>query len=459
MLRSERSERWVGDFRISEFIPTLTQLLLTVILLFYEKWQIGLIFTLFVPILITLTIYASRKVQPYRKQYHQDFEDATGELGESLFNITTVKDYGQEQQQLSTFNKLMDSYFDNGIKRQVYSQRYLFGRDMAITVGRGATLGLTIWMVLQGSVSTGTLVLVYTLTERAFLSTFRIGRLYNYLEDAVTSIDRLAEIFEKKAEVVSSPDAHRLSNVTGNIEFKNVSFSYNDGQEVVHNISLKIKPKQVVALVGRSGSGKTTLARLLLRHYDVTKGSILADTKDIRQLNIDDYKKRIAIVSQNVEIFNRSIKDNIGFAKPSASMKEIITAAKKAHAHEFIEHFTKGYDTIVGEKGIRLSGGQKQRVSIARALLKNPDIYIFDEATSSLDTESEQAIQKSIFSIAGKKTTIIIAHRLSTIRHADLIVVMDAGKIIEQGSYAELMKKKGAFPRMVQMQDVAELRE
>ena len=175
--------------------------------------------------------------------------------------------------------------------------------------------------------------------------------------------------------------------------------------------------------------------------------------------NIEDYKKRIAVVSQQVEIFNRSIMENIRFAKPEATREEIITAAKKAHAHEFIVEFPKGYDTIVGEKGVRLSGGQKQRVSIARALLKSPDIYVFDEATSSLDSESEQYIQKSIFSVAGQKTTIIIAHRLSTIRKADLIVVMDKGKVTEEGTYDYLMQNKGAFWKMIQLQEVAELRE
>jgi ATP-binding cassette subfamily B protein len=313
-------------------------------------------------------------------------------------------------------------------------------------------------MVLKGTLSAGSLVLIYTLTERAFLSTYRIGRLYSYLEDAMESLSRLANLLKQKSEVTNWQGAKPINKLNGKIELNNVTFSYNH-QDVIKDINLKIKPKQVVALVGRSGSGKSTLVKLLLRNYDVKSGEIVVDNRDIRTYKIADYKKRLAVVSQNVEIFNRTVIENILFANPKATRKQAIAAAKKAHAHEFIKEFQKGYDTLVGEKGVRLSGGQKQRVSIARALLKDPDIYIFDEATSSLDSESEGLIQKSIFSIAGKKTTIIIAHRLSTIRHADLIVVLDKGEILEQGTYQSLLRKNGLFAKMVKLQNVNELRE
>ncbi|HIJ11795.1 TPA: ABC transporter ATP-binding protein, partial [Candidatus Woesearchaeota archaeon] len=446
-------------FIFHEFIPTTIQLVLTFILLLYEQWILGAIFALFLPIIAYITMYTSKEVQPYRRLYHERRDDAIGELGESLFNISTVKDYVQEKKQFHKFERMVADYLHHADKRTRYSFEILKWRDVLITIGRGGTLGIAAYMVLQGTLSAGSLVLVYALTERAFLSTYRIGRLYSYLEDAAEPIERLLQLFATKAMVKDKAGAKSVTKLKGKIEFVQGQFAYGDSKPVLHDINLSVKPKQVVALVGRSGSGKSTMVKLLLRNYDITGGDILIDGHPISKYKIKEYKKRVAVVSQNVEIFNRSVLDNILFANPKATRKDVITAAKKAHAHEFILEFDDGYDTIVGEKGIRLSGGQKQRISIARALLKNPDIYIFDEATSSLDSESEQYIQKSIFAIAGKKTTIIIAHRLSTIKHADVIVVMDKGRIIEQGSYRELIKKKGAFARMIRLQKISEIRD
>ncbi len=446
-------------FTFEEFIPTLVQLLMTVALLLYEQWLLALIFAIFVPIILWITIREGKKVQPLRQRYHHKYDEAVGELGETLFNISAVKDYVQEKQQIKTFDHLLQEYSALAIARHDYSSRLLTLRDLLINGGRVATLSFASYLVVQGELSAGSLVLVYTLTEKAFLSLYRIGRLYSYLGDAMESINRLTNLLQEKATVTNVPHAKSVSHLEGAIEFRDTTFSYGGEKEVLKNFRLKIEPHQIVALVGRSGSGKSTVAKLLLRNYDVLSGTLLIDGNDVRSYNIDDYKNRIAVVSQQVEIFNRSIIENIRFAKPGATREEIITAAKKAYAHEFIMEFPKGYDTVVGEKGVRLSGGQKQRVSIARALLKSPDIYVFDEATSSLDSESEQYIQKSIFSIAGQKTTIIIAHRLSTIRKANLIVVIDRGRVVEQGTYEHLLQSRGSFWKMIQLQEVAELRE
>src|SRR3989344_3205142 len=429
-------------FAFNEFIPTSIQLILTVILLIYEQWILAFIFGIFLPIVTWLSIYASKKVQPYRERHHKNYDQAIGELGESLFNIATIKDYVQEKKQLTLFNALLAKYLVNAKLRNYYAQTILFWRDMLISIGRILTLGVAVYMVLKGIISPGSLVLVYSLTERAFLSTYRIGRLYYYLEDALESINRLAKLFEEQPLIVDAPGAEKTKTLQGKIEFKDATFAYRNEKPILHNINLIIAPRQVAALVGRSG-----------------EGNILIDGRDIRSYKLEDYKRRIAVVSQNVEIFNRSALENIIIAKPKASRSEIIAAAKKANAHDFIMQLPQGYDTIVGEKGVRLSGGQKQRLSIARALLADPDIYIFDEATSSLDSESEQLIQQSIFNIAGKKTTIIIAHRLSTIRHADVIVVMDDGKIIEKGTYLALIKKQGAFAKMIQLQEISGIRK
>jgi len=446
-------------FIFNEFIPTIVQLILTIALLAYEQWMLALIFILFQPAVIAITIYTSKKIQPFRKLHHKKHDEAVGELGESLFNISTVKDYVQEEEQFRKFNEILGQFLMHHEKRTKYGHKLLIWRDLLITLGRAGTLGLAVYFVIGDVITAGSLVLVYSLTERAFLSVFRLGRLHSYLEDAMESINRLAQLFKTEPEIKNLPEAEIIHKLEGKIEFDNVSFKYVKGSAALDNINLKIEPKKIVALVGRSGSGKSTFAKLLLRNYDVTGGQIKVDNKDIRRYKLQDYKKRIAVVSQNVEIFNRTIMENLLFANPKAGKTAAIAAAKKAYAHEFIEEFSEGYNTIVGEKGVRLSGGQKQRISIARALLKNPDVYIFDEATSSLDSESERYIQKSIFSIARQKTTIIIAHRLSTIQQADLIVVLDKGKIIEKGTYQELVKKKGDFYQMVKLQNIGEIRE
>ncbi len=446
-------------FAFEEFIPTAVQLIITLFLLLYEQWLLAVLFAVFTPLIFGITFLENKRVQPLRRRYHQKYDEAVGELGESILNIATVKDYVQEQRQFQKFNSLLGQYASQAMERFDYSHRLLLWRDIFIVLGRVTTLGAAAFLVISGKLSPGGLVLVYTLTERAFLATLRIGRLYSYLGDAMESINRLTTLLRESPAITDSPSAQTVRTIKREIEFKEIVFSYGQEKGVLQGISLQIKPREVVALVGKSGSGKTTITKLLLRNYDPKSGEILVDGVNIKSYKMGDYKKRIAVVSQNVEIFNRSILENIRFAKPTASKEEIIAAAKKAHAHQFVMEFPEGYDTIVGEKGIRLSGGQKQRVSIARALLKDPDIFIFDEATSSLDTEAEQYIQKSIFSIAGQKTTIIIAHRLSTIRRADLILVMDKGRIKERGTYEQLLRQKGLFWKMVELQELAELRD
>ncbi len=445
-------------FSFNEFIPTLIQLVLTVGILLTEQWILAVIFILFLPPTIWISVYTSKVIQPIRKEYHQNYDDAIGELGESLLNISTVKDYVQEKKQFAKYEKLLNLYLKNATKRTYLSRGILFWRDLLLSIGRFVTLGVAVFMVTQEMITAGSLVLVYSLTERAFLSTFRIGRLYFYLEDAMESINRLAALLDTRPRMIDAEKPKFVKNLKGNIVFDNVTFAYDNEKPVLRDINLVVEPRKVIALVGKSGSGKTTLIKLLLRNYDVRKGSLIVDGHDIRTYARGSYKKRIGVVSQHVEVFNRTVLENIRFARPKASREEVIVAAKKAHAHEFITQFANGYDTVVGEKGVRLSGGQKQRLSIARALLSDPDVFVFDEATSSLDSESERFIQQSIFEIAGKKTTIIIAHRLSTIQHADVIVVMDSGRIVEQGSYKELARKKGAFARMLELQKIGEIR-
>jgi ATP-binding cassette, subfamily B, putative efflux pump len=376
-------------------------------------------------------------------------------MSQVLQNINTVKDYAQEKKEFKIYSNLLKQFFNASMNRMKFEMKRVLGRDLIINMGRTITLAVASYLVLQGNLSPGSLILVYTLSEKAFISVFRLGKIYTHVGDSIESIHRLSDLLDQPVLIQDRENSVPVKKLDGGIDFNKVHFRYNKRSPwVLRNVSVSIAPKKVIALVGRSGGGKSSIIKLIMRQYDVTSGNVSVDGIDVRNFNSEDFKKRVAIVSQTVEIFNRSIKDNIAFSKPGASLKEIIKAAKLAHAHEFIKELPDKYLTKVGKDGIKLSGGQKQRLSIARALLSNPDILIFDEATSSLDSESERLIQKAIFSIAGQKTMILIAHRLSTIEHADEILVLGNGRVLEKGSFDNLIGKKGLFYKMVSLQKI-----
>ena len=439
-------------FVFNEFIPTIIQLILTTILLFYEQYLIAIIFLVFSIGIFIIINNTAKKVQPLRKKYLKKHEQAFGEMSQSLTNIATLKDYAQESKEFRIYSSLLTQYKNSSIKRNNFEMNRVFIRDFVINLGRILTLTAASYFVLQGMVSPGSLILIYTLSEKAFISVFRLGKIYTHVGDSIESIHRLSDLLDKRILIKDRKDPVRTDKLEGKIEFRDVSFYYTKKLKILKKVNLLIEPKKVIALVGKSGGGKSSIIKLLMRQYDVTMGSVLVDDVDVRDYHSEDFRKRVAIVSQNVEIFNRSIKENIAFSQPDATMSQITKAAKLAHAHEFIKDFPTKYNTMVGKNGVKLSGGQKQRISIARALLSNPDILIFDEATSSLDSESEKLIQKAIFSIAGQKTMILIAHRLSTIEHADEIIVLGKGNILEQGNYNQLMRKRGLFYEMVSLQ-------
>ena len=440
-------------FFFNEFLPTIIQLVLTTLLLFYEQYIIAIIFLVFSILIFIIIDKTAKEVQPLREIYLKKHEQAFSEMSQSLQNIVTVKDYAQERKEYQIYSSLLRQFFKSSMYRMRFEMKRVLGRDVIINIGRILTLAVAGYLVLQGDLSAGSLILVYTLSEKAFLSVFRLGKIYTHVGDSIESIHRLSDLLDQKPQITNSETPIRTKKLEGGIEFKNVSFRYGKKSPwVLNNVSFTINPKKVIALVGRSGGGKSSIIKLIMRQYDVLNGEVLVDKIDVREYHSEDFRKRVAIVSQNVEVFNRSIKDNIAFSKPHSSLREIVRAAKLAHAHEFIKDLPDKYNTKVGKDGIKLSGGQKQRLSIARALLSNPDILIFDEATSSLDSESEKLIQQAIFSIAGQKTMIIIAHRLSTIENADEILVLGEGKILEKGTYKQLINQRGIFYNMVSLQ-------
>ncbi len=442
----------------NDITPTIFQIILTAILLLITEWHIGLIYVIALPLVLWFISENGKKAQPYREAYHKVFDAATGEFVQTIYNVKTVKDYVQEKREFQTYSHMLKEYVKRLKERWQIEMWFITWRETFTNAIRCFTMFIAVWFVLKGFLTPGDLVLVFTLNEKAFINIHRLGRIYNFLGDSHESLARARKILEEPNTLKEPLLPKTAQTKTGTIECKQVNFSYGS-EEVLKNISFALPPKKIIAIIGESGSGKSTLIKLITRHYDPTKGAILLDSIDLRRLSLNALRKRIAVVSQQTEIFNRTIHENIAYGKPTATRKEVIEAAKKANAHKFIMEFKNKYDTLVGERGIRLSGGQQQRISIARALLANPEILIFDEATSSLDSESEINIQKALFSTRGKYTMIIIAHRLSTIEHADLVMVMDKGKVAEMGTHQELLKKKDSlYKKMRELQRLGELR-
>ena len=441
-----------------QFMGAFFQIILTTILLIYVHPYCGIVFFLFMPFVLWQVHTTSKKVQPYRQQYHKKFREGAWKLNQSILNIRTVKDYVQEKREHGEYSSLLSEYRALAEKRMEIENDDTRIRDMLLGMARFAVLFYAVYLVYIGQMTAGTLVLFATLSEKAISSIFRLGRLYNHLGDSMESIRQFAKLFDERSNICDGPDAIPCPTLNGQVTFTNVTFAYRDNTAVIRDVSLNIPAKSLTAIVGRSGSGKSTMVKLLSRHYDVISGSLAVDGIDIRTIRLEEYRRRVAVVSQDIEVFDQSVASNIAYGV-NASIAEIEEAARAAHAHEFIVALPQGYDTVVGEKGIRLSGGQRQRLGIARALLMKPTLLIFDEATSSLDSESERLIQNALASIAHRQTMIVIAHRLSTIRSADVIVVMEDGQIAETGTHAELMAHKGLFARMENLQDLGELRE
>lgn len=439
--------------------PTLIQIILTLPVLFFVNWQFGLAVIFFIPLFVMLTLRVNKINYPLRDKRHDLYEEASGKMIQSVININTVKSFTQEEKECKRLEKVLKTGY--GVHHSEFSNitKYNLGRNFVNDSGRAFILIAGLFLVYKGSLTIGGLVFVYTISEKALLSLFRISRLYDKIMDSSEAVERLYDLSREKPEIENPEGGIRPKKMIGLIQFEDVSFAY-DGNDknALENISLELSAGCTTALVGPSGGGKTTLARMIYRHYDPNKGAVLVDGVDVRKYDLYAFRKHIAIVPQEVEIFNTSIRENIAYAKENASFEEVEAAARIANCAEFIEQLPKGYDTMVGERGIKLSGGQRQRVGIARAILADPDILIFDEATSSLDSYSEKLIQEAMEKVSRGRTVIIIAHRLSTIRKADKIVVLEKGRMVEQGSHYELAsKKKGLYKKLLQLQQMGDV--
>lgn len=452
----ERGSRSIGslmNYLVFSIIPIIIEFtLIAIILLSQYTWIFAV--TIFVTafIYIVFTLIMSDWRMDYRHRMNRLDSEANTVAFDSLINYETVKYFNNEALEMKRYDDLMDDWEDVAVKSQTTMSMLNFGQGTIIAIGVTLIMYLGVKGVTDGTISIGGLVMVNALMLQLFIPLNMLGIIYRQIKYTLADMDLVFKLLRKEPEIQDKKGAVDLKISKGEVQFEGVDFAYQKERGILHGVDFSIPAGKTVAVVGFSGGGKSTLVRLLFRFYDVTKGRILIDGQDISQITQDSLRKAIGIVPQDTVLFNESIFYNIQYGNLDATTAEVKQAAKMAHIHSFIESLPDGWDSVVGERGLKLSGGEKQRVAIARTILKKPSILIFDEATSSLDSTTEQAIQKTLREISSETSTLIIAHRLSTIVDADMIIVMEAGKIIERGSHQELLKKKGRYLSMWELQ-------
>ncbi len=455
--RGTRAVHSLISYSLYSIFPTLIEvtLVLTLLAVKFDVWFAGItVVALVVYIAFTITVTEWRT--QFRKQMNELDSTAHSRAIDSLLNYETVKYFNNEDFEAKRYDENLERLRKASLKSQSTLSLLNTGQQMIIATALVAMLWRATLGVTEGRMTLGDLVMVNAFMIQLYIPLNFLGVIYREIKQALTDLDKMFTLLDRNREVDDVLGAVALQVSQGRVRFEHVHFAYDPARPILHDVSFEIPPGKTVAVVGPSGAGKSTLARLLYRFYDIQQGAISIDGQELRSVTQSSLRSAIGIVPQDTVLFNDTVAYNIAYGRPGASQAEVETAARAAHIHDFIAAQPKGYQTMVGERGLKLSGGEKQRVAIARTLLKNPPVLIFDEATSALDSANERAIQAELKSVSEDKTTLVIAHRLSTVVDAHEIVVLEQGRVVERGPHAELLARGGAYARMWRLQQSSE---
>ena len=457
--RGTRGVHSLISYSLYSIVPTLIEvtLVLTLLAVKFDVWFAGITIVALV-FYIAFTVTVTEWRTQFRKEMNELDSAAHSRAVDSLLNYETVKYFNNEEFEARRYDENLERYRRAALRSQRTLSLLNTGQQLMIALALVAMLWRATQGVVEGRMTLGDLVMINAFMIQLYIPLGFLGVLYREIKQSLTDLDKMFRLIDRGYEVADAPVAVPLAleHVEAAVAYEHVSFAYEPSRPILHDLSFEIPAGKTVAVVGPSGAGKSTLARLLFRFYDVTGGCIRIAGQDIRQVTQASVRAAIGIVPQDTVLFNDTVEYNIAYGQPGASRAQVEEAARAAHIHSFIAATPKGYDTMVGERGLKLSGGEKQRVAIARTLLKNPPILIFDEATSALDSANERAIQAELQSAAQNKTTLVIAHRLSTVVDAHEILVMDAGRIVERGSHAQLLALGGRYAQMWALQQSAD---
>lgn len=451
--RGTQSLSSIMNYLVFNIIPTIAEfLLVATILLSQYNWKFAFVTLVTVVVYITFTLLITEWRMHFRHAMNRLDSEANSKAIDGLINYETVKYFTNEEYELNRYQSTMTEWEDTAVKSQNSMNLLNFGQGAVISIGVTFIMIYAAQGVVDGTMTLGDLVLVNAMMLQLFMPLGFLGIIYRALKYSLADMDLMIKLLDKEPEIKDKENAKELKIKASDIEFKGVSFSYNEDRQILNNISFKVPAGHKVAIVGASGAGKSTITRLLFRFYDVNEGAVLIDGQNIKDVTQKSLRDVIGIVPQDTVLFNDTIYNNIIYANPDASEADVHKAAEVANIHAFINSLPEGYQTIVGERGLKLSGGEKQRVAIARVIISQPDIMVFDEATSSLDSKSEQTILQALKNISQQHTTLVIAHRLSTVIDADNILVMDNGSIIEEGTHFDLIEMKGKYEHLWSLQ-------
>lgn len=454
--------RTINDVeQTKEFIVTglmnvwidLVTVVIAIGIMLYMDFKLTLVTLIALPFYVISVKFFFTKLRTLTRERSKALAGVQSYLHERVQGMSVIKSFTLEQHEQGIFKKANGNFLEKALDQTRWNAKTFMVVNTVTGMAPVAVIGYAGYQVIHGSLTLGVLAAFIGYIDSLYNPLRRLVNSSTTLTQSVASMDRMFELMDEKYDITNRENAKELQQVAGKVTFDDVVFRYNDdGRNVLNHLNFTIEPGQTAAFVGMSGGGKSTIISLIPRFYDVTGGSIKIDGQDIRDLTIESLRRNIGIVQQDNVLFSDSIKENILMGNPQATDEEVYAAAKAANAHDFIMSFPDGYDTLVGERGVKLSGGQKQRVAIARVFLKNPPILILDEATSALDLESEALIQESLDRLAHNRTTLIVAHRLSTITHADQIMLIDHGEVKEHGTHQQLMQAGGAYHDLFQVQ-------